>query len=84
MLDETTYKPLQCDPTAKQVTSISKTVDRLVREETISKPLAKQISPKESLIARAYGLPKVHKDGRPLRMIVSLIVSPCHNCASQE
>ncbi len=32
-------------------------------------------------IARAYGLPKVHKDGCPLRMIVSLIYSPCHNLA---
>ncbi len=30
--DETTYKLLQCDPTVKQVTSISKTIDRLVRE----------------------------------------------------
>ncbi len=51
--DETTYNPLQCDPTAKQVTSISKTKDRLVREETISKPLAKQISPNETSVARA-------------------------------
>ncbi len=74
--DETTYKPLQCDPTSKHVTSISKTIDRLV-----SKPLAKQISPKETSIARAYGLPKVHKDGCPLRMIVSLIDWPCHNLA---
>ncbi len=54
--DETTYKPLLCDPTSKRVTSISKTIHRLVREETISKPLAKQISPKETSIARAYGL----------------------------
>ncbi len=70
-----------CDPTSTQVTSISKTIDRLVREETISKALAKQISPKETSIARAYGLPKVHKDGCPLRMIVSLIDSSCHNLA---
>ncbi len=41
--DGTTNKPLQCDPTAKQVTSIRKTIDRLVREKAISKPLAKQI-----------------------------------------
>ncbi len=33
--DDSKYKPLQCDPTAKQVTSIGKTIDRLVREETI-------------------------------------------------
>ncbi len=74
--DETTYKPLQCDPTAKKMTSISKTIDRLVREETISESLANQISPKETSIARAYGLPKGHKDGCPLCMIVSLIDSP--------
>ncbi len=67
--------------TAKQVTPISKTIDRLVREETMSKPLAKQTSPKETLIARAYFLPKVPKDGCPLRMIVSPIDSPCHNLA---
>ncbi len=79
--DETTYKPLQFDPTAKQVTSISKTIVRLVREEPISKPRAKQILPKVTSIARAYGLPKVHNDGCPLRMIVSLIDSPCHNLA---
>ncbi len=40
---ETTHKPLQRNPTAKQVTSFSKTIDRLPQEDTTSKPLAKQL-----------------------------------------
>ncbi len=35
--DEPTYKLLQCDPTSIQVTSISKTIDRLVQEDTIAR-----------------------------------------------
>ncbi len=82
--DENTYNPRQCDSMVKQATSISKTISRLVLEEIISKQLAKQISLKETSIARVYDLRKLHKDGCPLRMIVSLIDPPCHSAAKWQ
>jgi len=35
-----------------------------------------------AILPRAYGLPKIHKTGHPLRIIVFSIGSPLHNFAS--
>ncbi len=77
--DAETYATVTTDPTPKQTRAIQKTLDRLVREETLPAPTARKLSPKETSIARAYGLPKIHKTGNPLRMIVSLVGSPTYN-----
>ncbi len=58
---------------------ISKKINGLVRKEIIPKPLAKQFSPKEASTPCAYGLPKVHRGGCPLRMVGPLIDSPCYS-----
>ncbi len=73
--DATTYNVLTSDPTPKQARAIQKTLDRLVREEVLPQATARAISPKETSIAHAYGLPKIHKPNNPLRMIVSLVDS---------
>jgi hypothetical protein len=39
------------------------------------------LAPTYSKPPHLYGLPKVHKEGLPLRAIVSSIGSPCHNLA---
>ncbi|KAJ8019710.1 hypothetical protein HOLleu_41397 [Holothuria leucospilota] len=39
------------------------------------------VTPRNSLSPRIYGLPKVHKEGIPLRPIVSSINSPSYNLA---
>ncbi len=70
--DTEIYTILTTDPTPKQTRAIQKTLDRLVREETLPATTARTLSPKETSIARPYDLPKIHKTGNPLRMIVSL------------
>ncbi len=75
LFDATTYKIFTSDPTSKQTRAIQKTLDRLVREEVLPQTTARAISPKETSIARAYGLPKIRKPNNPLRMIMSLVDS---------
>jgi hypothetical protein len=41
----------------------------------------RNLAPKNTKPPHLYGLPKVHKEGYPLRVIVSGIGSPCHNLA---
>ncbi len=74
--DAETYTTVTTDPTPKQTRAIQKTLDRIVREETLPAPTASKLSPKETSITRAYGLPKIHKTGNSFRMIVSLVGSP--------
>ncbi len=76
--EATTYNVLTCDPTPKQTRATQKTLDRLVREEVLPQTSARAISPKETAIARAYGLPKIHEPNNPLRMIVPLVDSPTY------
>nr|VZI48796.1 unnamed protein product [Spirometra erinaceieuropaei] len=74
--DESTYEPLDVDPTKSQNPCIEKTLKRLTGKKLISGVLAKSLKQDEPTIAKIYGLPKVHKVGIPLRPIVSLIGAP--------
>ncbi|BHF84549.1 hypothetical protein SprV_0902770000 [Sparganum proliferum] len=74
--DESTYEPLDADPTKSQNSCIEKTLKRLTGKKLISGDLAKSLKEDEPTIAKIYGLPKVHKIGIPLRPIVSLIGAP--------
>ncbi|BHF72542.1 ATPase asna1 [Sparganum proliferum] len=74
--DESTYEPLDADPTKSQNSCIEKTLKRLTGKKLISGDLAKSLKQDEPTIAKIYGLPKVHKVGIPLRPIVSLIGAP--------
>ncbi|BHF73144.1 hypothetical protein SprV_0401622000 [Sparganum proliferum] len=74
--DESTYEPLDADPTKSQNSCIEKTLKRLTGKKLISGDLAKSLKQDEPTIAKIYGLPKVHKIGIPLRPIVSLIGAP--------
>nr|VZI09419.1 unnamed protein product [Spirometra erinaceieuropaei] len=74
--DESTYEPLDADPTKSENSCIEKTLKRLTGKKLISGVLAKSLKQDEPTIAKIYGLPKVHKVGIPLRPIVSLIGAP--------
>ncbi|BHF81552.1 hypothetical protein SprV_0802468400 [Sparganum proliferum] len=74
--DESTYEPLDADPTKSQNSCIEKTLKRLTGKKLISGDLAKSLKQDEPTIAKIYGLPKVHKIGIPLLPIVSLIGAP--------
>ena len=51
---------------------------KLLKQNKISKATYEAVRPSGSLRPRLYGLPKVHKDGTPLRPILSMIGSPQH------
>ncbi len=55
--DATTYDALTSYSTPKQTRAIQKTLDRLVREDVLPQTTAYAISPKETSIACANGLP---------------------------
>ncbi|BHF61667.1 hypothetical protein SprV_0100464200 [Sparganum proliferum] len=79
--DVAAYTPLAEDPTKKQAAAIKKKVTELARLKVISPDDSKLMTLSDPHIARAYGLPKVHKVDVPLRIIVPLIGSPTYNIA---
>ncbi|BHF78273.1 hypothetical protein SprV_0602138600 [Sparganum proliferum] len=74
--DTDSYTILAEDPTKKQAAAIKKKVNELARLKVIGPDDSKFMTLSDPHIAHAYGLPKVHKTGAPLRIIVPLIVSP--------
>ncbi|BHF77109.1 hypothetical protein SprV_0502021100 [Sparganum proliferum] len=79
--DREAYTPIAEDPTKKQATSIKKKVNELTRKKLINPADSKVLTPNDTRIAHAYGLPKVHKADAPMRIIVPLIGSPTYNLA---
>ncbi|BHF63008.1 hypothetical protein SprV_0200599700 [Sparganum proliferum] len=79
--DLAAYTLLAEDPTKKQAAAIKKKVNELVRLKVISPDDSKLMTLSDPHVARAYGLPKVHKVDAPLRIIVPLIGSPTYNIA---
>ncbi|KAK9402182.1 hypothetical protein NXF25_010538 [Crotalus adamanteus] len=74
LLQDSTYKPLNRDPT----TYLEKTTRSKIKASPIREEIQQRIIPrkKSSRCPKLYGLPKIHKEGTPLRPIVSSIGSP--------
>ena len=68
---------MNSDPTD----SITRKTISLIKKSGISEEVAKFIYPHAPAPPRLYGLPKIHKEGVPLRPIVSAIGSPTYNLA---
>ena len=83
MLSDSTYRRLKKDPTAK----IERQVAKALRESEDRGELPKErrllLTPHASVAPQLYGLPKVHKEGIPLRPIVSAIGSPIYSLAKE-
>nr|VZI31457.1 unnamed protein product [Spirometra erinaceieuropaei] len=79
--DTDSYTILTEGPTKKQTAAIKKKVNELARLKVIGPDDSKFMTLRDSHVAHAYGLPKVHKIGAPLRIIVTLIGSPTYNLA---
>nr|VZH92116.1 unnamed protein product [Spirometra erinaceieuropaei] len=79
--DREAYESLAVDPTKNEATAIKKKLNDLARFMLISLDDSRSMAPNDPRIARAYGLPKVHKADGPLRVIASLIGSPPYNLA---
>lgn len=81
LLDEETYELTKKDPTKTFRQKIYKKILSLQKKSLITKEQGNYIRPTEGPVPRLYGLPKVHKQGNPLRPIVSSISSPTYQLA---
>ena len=78
MLSTATYKQLKKDPTATQEGRLSRKLKELEKKGEIPGGLYHRLRPSGSQPPRIYGLPKIHKDGIPLRPIASCIGAPSY------
>ena len=74
--DTHTYKPIDSDPTDKFTRLVRKELGILQTERLITPQMYKLFYPKGCSAPKFYGLPKIHKDGVPLRPIVASYSSP--------
>lgn len=57
---------------------IIKDIMKALHNSSLDDSIKKKISPKNPIFPRIYVLPKLQKDGFPLRSIVNIIVSPSY------
>nr|VZI01587.1 unnamed protein product [Spirometra erinaceieuropaei] len=77
--DREAYTPIAEDPTKKQAASIKKKVNELTRKKLINPADSKFLTPNDTRIARAYGLPKVHKAASTYTLFSSLARARCQD-----
>ena len=77
--DRSTYRIVTKDPTPSLERKMNSTLLSLHRDDQLPKHLYNQLRSTAGLTPRLYGLPKIHKNGTPLRPIVSFINSPTYN-----
>ena len=74
--DLCTYRRLKRDPTNILQNKNNSLVEKLFKLKIINETEKYKMTNKTSTAPRFYGLPKIHKDGTPLRPICSTINSP--------
>ena len=79
--DADKYRIIKRDPTLKIEKKITESLKHLRKEGYIDDRLCDSLTPRYSEPPQIYGLPKVHKDGVPMRPIVSCIGSPTYRLA---
>ena len=62
LVDDTTYKKLERDPTKVYKSKLVNTLKEWKRTKTISDALYYRINPTSEAVPKFYGLPKVHKN----------------------
>lgn len=80
--DRNTYVIVNKDPTRKLIAHLH---DRLMgwkKGEIISDHTYRMLNCTDGVLPRAYGLPKIHKPGCPLRVIVSSVNTPLFGLAT--
>ena len=81
--DTTKFKKMDTekDKTVQIEKSLSRIMRQLKQRQVIDSSEFEQIRPTGTSIPRLYGLPKVHKEGLPLRPILDMSNSPYHALA---
>ncbi|XP_011858700.1 PREDICTED: uncharacterized protein LOC105556227, partial [Vollenhovia emeryi] len=76
--DRETYNIVKKDPTKKLIGSLHELLARWKKMNYIDETTYKGCNFTDGTLPRAYGLPKIHKTGYPLRIIVSSVNTPLH------
>lgn len=63
------------------ISRIIKEFKKVVKESNLNEYLKMRLSPWNDITLRIYGLPKIHKEGIPLRPIMNTIGSPTYMLA---
>ncbi|BHF79115.1 hypothetical protein SprV_0602223400 [Sparganum proliferum] len=79
--DRQFYVPCATNPLKALTREINATLLALENSGAITPTDRRMAIPQDTALARFYGLPKVHKDGPPLRPIVSLKGTPTYGLA---
>jgi len=74
ILEDPAYRKLAKDPTD----AIERKTILLLKKSSLTEETRRQLRPADSRPPRMYGLPKIHKEGIPLRPIVSNIGAPTY------
>lgn len=82
LFDSDTYMIVERDPINKILSSLRELLNRWRKKGFISISTAKRLVHSNGILPRAYGLPKIHKNNVPLRIIISSINSPLHSFAT--
>ena len=73
LLDQPTYRNITSDPTTKHKNNLVNILKTIKNEGEIDEALDKKLYPTGAGTPKFYGLPKIHKEGIPLRPIISSI-----------
>ena len=76
-LESGCYKKITKDPLKKVVRDVT----LAIKKSSLDEETKKKLTPKNVIMPRIYGLPKIHKSGIPLRPIVHIIESPTYDLA---
>ena len=71
------YKKLESNPISKVI----KEVKKAIKSSNLDETMKKRLTPSCLITPRIYGLPKIHKEGVPMRPIVNTIGSPTYELA---
>ena len=71
--DQTTYNSIKKDPTNKITVEIGNLLKNWKNKGYIDLNVYKKLYVSDGELPRSYGLPKIHKEGHPLRLIVHCI-----------
>jgi len=77
--DTNIYSILQRNPVNKLLKNLKQLLNRWSNSKYITTHTHNFLNSSNPILPRAYGLPKIHKQGLPLRIIVSSSGSPLHS-----
>ena len=83
LLDQPTYRSISNDPTIKYKNKLVNLLKAVKTGGEIAETLHKRLYPTRAGFPKFYGLPKIHKEGIPLRPIVSSIGAASYETAKE-